>query len=448
MRFSANAGEASVNDEEVAEARRQCASGIPDAIVYNCGMPAIRLPPFMVPLIFISVTGHMALSGGRLTGSLFILNNGYPEALVGLFMALFSVVPVLTSLHIGRWVDRAGAERAMRVGVALVLLGAWLPVAYLSLSTLLVMGVLIGFGFSIIAMAAQHTVGHLVPDATPAQRMTNFGWYALGHSTSSVAGPFIAGLLIDAVSIRAAFAAMAVSACVAAFLVATRLRGLPRAPTGAAAAMTPDPALAGTFGPDEVAEPGRRPPHVLDLLATPEMRRIYWVNCLTATSWDLFIVMLPVLGHRLGYSASVIGTVFSFFAIGTFAARAVMPWLSRRFTEWQILRAAMIVITLVFVALPWMSLAPLLMSAGIIFGAAVGLSQPNMLSLLHTAAPAGRGGEAVGLRSMLSNGCSVVVPLAFGAALSTVSISTLLFGGAVLFGTGVYPAHHGAKARR
>ena len=61
-----------------------------------------------------------------------------------------------------------------------------------------------------------------------------------------------------------------------------------------------------------------------------EMRRIYWVTSLTATAWDLFIVMLPVLGHRLGFSASVIGTVFSCFALGTFAARAVMPWLSGR----------------------------------------------------------------------------------------------------------------------
>src|SRR5438132_13978505 len=90
------------------------------------GVPALRFPPFLLPLIFINITGHIALSGGRLTGSLFILDNRYPEAFVGVFMALFSIVPVLTSLHIGRWVDSAGAVRAMRVGVALVVIGAWL----------------------------------------------------------------------------------------------------------------------------------------------------------------------------------------------------------------------------------------------------------------------------------------------------------------------------------
>ena len=85
------------------------------------------LPPFLPALILINLTGHMALSGGRLTGSLFVLANGQPEAMVGLFMAMFSVIPVMTSLAIGRWVDRAGAARVMRAGIGLVMLGAWLP---------------------------------------------------------------------------------------------------------------------------------------------------------------------------------------------------------------------------------------------------------------------------------------------------------------------------------
>ena len=407
-------------------------------------MPALRFPPFLLPLIFINVTGHLALSGGRLNGSLFILNGGHPESLVGVFMALFSVIPVVTSLRIGRWVDSAGPERAMRVGVTVLLVGAWLPVVYLTVPTLLLTGALIGFGFSVLSMASQHTVGHLVPGATPAERLANFGWYALGHSTSSVLGPFIAGLLIDAVSVRAAFLATAIGSCVSAYLVATKIRGLPRARSSDSSG--PDPAAAAVLEPDEVAET-QRAPHVLDLLKTSEMRRIYWVNCLTAASWDLFIVMLPVLGFRLGYSASVIGTVSSFFAIGTFAARAGMPWLSRRFTEWQILRAAMVVITLTFVAFPWLSVAPLMMVAALVYGCAVGTSQPNMLSLLHTHAPAGRGGEAVGLRSVLGNACSVLIPLSFGAALATVSISTLLYAGAAVFGTGIYPAHRAVMER-
>jgi MFS family permease len=403
-------------------------------------LPFPRFPPFLLSLILINMTGHMALSGGRLTGSMYVLKSGHPEAFVGLFMALFSVIPVMTSLAICRWVDRAGAAKVLRAGMLLVLMGAWLPVVYLSMPSLLLTAMMIGFGFNVMSVAAQHTVGHLAPQASVSERMANYGWFALGHSSSSTIGPFIAGLLIDHLSFTAAFAAMALATCLSAWLVMTRIQGLPRP-----VRETSQEEL--TSSEDLVQEVARKP-RVLDLLVSPEMKRIFWVNAVTASAWDLFIVMLPVLGHRLGYSASVIGTVFSLFALGTFLARAAMPWLSRRANEWQILRVALVVIFLIFLALPWAVLAPVLMLCGLIFGSAVGMSQPNMLSLLHQAAPPGRGGEAVGLRSVLSNGCSVLVPLSFGAALAAVSITPVLIFGALVFSTGLFPAHRGVLERQ
>ena len=265
--------------------------------------------------------------------------------------------------------------------------------------------------------------------STPA----NFGWFALGHSASSTLGPLLAGVLIDVLGFRAAFFALALVTCVAATLIVTRTAGLPRPKARADTAQS--------------SERATRTPRVLDLLAGAELRRIYWVNAMTASAWDLFIVILPVLGHRLGYSASIIGTVFSLFALGTFAARAATPWLSRQVNEWQILRVATVVIALVFVLLPWAGAAWGLMLLGLVFGSAVGMSQPNMLSLLHSAAPSGRGGEAVGLRSVLSNSCSVLVPLGFGVALVPVGISALLLMGGALFASAIVVAHHGAKAR-
>ena len=40
-----------------------------------------RFPPFLLPLILINLTGHMALSGGRVSGSLYVLKTGNPEYL-------------------------------------------------------------------------------------------------------------------------------------------------------------------------------------------------------------------------------------------------------------------------------------------------------------------------------------------------------------------------------
>lgn len=375
----------------------------------------------------------MALSGGRVAGSLFTLKSGSPEFFVGVFMALFSIIPMFASIAIGRWVDRVGATRVLRAGVCLVMFGAWLPVIWLTVPSLLVTAVLIGFGFNVLSVAAQHTVGYLVDGASPSQRLANFGWYAMGHSTSSTLGPLLAGVMIDAFGFRPAFASLAVFSCVSAWLVFRWATGLPRAEPIALPAA-------------EAGEAKPASPHILDLLATPQLRRIYWVNLVMSSSWDLFIVMLPVFGVRQGFSASVIGAVFSLFAVGTFMSRAMMPWLSRRASEWQIIRVVVVVIAVVFLMLPWAEVAPVLMAFGFVFGCAVGMSQPNMLSLVHAAAPPGRSGEAVGLRSVIGNSCSVAVPLAFGAAVAPFGISPLLVGGGVFFCSAIPVAHRSVKA--
>ena len=390
-----------------------------------------RLPPLLLPLILVTLTGHMAMSGGRVSGSLYALNVGAPEWVVGLFMATFSVLPTLAAMSVGRWVDRMGALPVMRLGVLAVLVGATVPVLWLSVPALFVMAILIGFGFNAMSVAGQHTVGAMAQGQSAQQRLRNFGWYALGHSASSALGPFISGLLIDHAGFRMAFAAMALFSCVACWLVFRRLTHLPAAAQATATA-------------DEVAQPQAW--H--DLLGEPELRRIYYVSMALSCCWDLFIVMLPVLGTRLGFSASIIGTVFSLFAVGTFVSRALMPWLSTRMREWQIMRAAMLMIALVFMALPWAAAAGVFMLLGFLFGTSIGFSQPNMLSLLHAAAPGGRGGEALGLRSLIGNASSVWVPIAFGLAVGPLGVAPLLWTGAALISSALPAAHRGVRQHR
>ncbi len=387
-----------------------------------------RFPPLLLPLILVTLTGHMAMSGGRVSGSLFALSTGSPELVVGLFMATFSVLPTLAAMSIGRWVDRIGALPVMRLGVLAVLMGAMLPVLWLSVPSLFAMAILIGFGFNAMSVAGQHTVGAMAQGQSAEQRLRNFGWYALGHSASSALGPFISGLLIDHAGFRMAFASMAGFSCVACWLVFKRLQKLPAAPKSA------------TSGDAEVRAQAWH-----DLLAAPELRRIYYVSMALSCCWDLFIVMLPVLGTRLGFSASIIGTVFSLFALGTFVSRALMPWLSSRFREWQIMRSALVVVALVYVVLPWASVAIVFMLLGFIFGNAIGLSQPNMLSLLHAAAPSGRGGEALGLRSLIGNASSVWVPIAFGLAVGPLGVAPVLWVAAGLISSALPAAHRGVR---
>ncbi len=378
--------------------------------------------------MLINLTAHLALSGGRVAGSVFALKNGASELTAGILMGLYAFLPVLTALQVGRWVDRAGAYIAIRVGVACVLLGAAVPVIWLSVHALFLSAMFVGFGFNVMSVALQNTVGRLNADVAPEVRLGNFGWFAMSHSLSSTLGPLMAGILIDAFGYRASFASLLVCAAIACVYVLRERAAFP---------------------PPTVSAPGApaRSTSVLSLLESPEMRRIYFVSLSLSVVWDLFIVLLPVLGTRLHFSASVIGAVFSFFALGTFVVRFATPWLSERFREWEILRAALLFIALTLGVLPFISHPWMLMAAGFVLGAALGCGQPNMLSLLHTSAPDGRTGEAVGLRSLVGNASSVSVPVAFGAAVATLGIAPILFAG-VLMVAGVIPAaHKGVKKK-
>ena len=78
--------------------------------------PWWRLAAPLPTLILVNLTAHLALSGGRLTGSLYTLRSGAGEWWTGVFMGLFAFIPLCTSLRSGRWIDRVGVRRAMQRG--------------------------------------------------------------------------------------------------------------------------------------------------------------------------------------------------------------------------------------------------------------------------------------------------------------------------------------------
>lgn len=145
------------------------------------------------------------------------------EVWTGVFTGLFAVVPLCSSLHVGRWIDRVGAARVLRRGTLLVLAGAWLPVLKLSIPTLFMMALLLGIGYNLVSMAGLHTAATLGDSGSSRQRLANYGWLGLGFSSSATLGPSIAGVLIDRHGFHVALFCMACCTLVAVALVFTRL---------------------------------------------------------------------------------------------------------------------------------------------------------------------------------------------------------------------------------
>lgn len=367
----------------------------------------------LLQLILVSLTAHIALAGARITTSLYALSLHATELTVGILIALFSLFPMLFAVPMGRLVDRVGIVKPILGGCAAMVAGCALPGMIGGMPILYLATLLIGTGFMAVQVASQHTVGAI---STPDQRAMNYSWLALGFSISGFCGPVVAGLVIDHSQYRIAYLLFGGFA-IAAFILAAHRR-LKQIRIAAQSDVVP----AGS---------------ALDLLRDVEMRRIYVVGILLSSAWDLFTFVLPIHGTRSGFSASTIGLILGCFSAATFTVRLAMPWISRRLTEWQVLASALVLSALCYAVFPFMRDPLALMIAASVLGMAVGSSQPNMLALLHHAAPAGRAAEAVGIRVTIGNACQVILPLAFGGAGAALGLHAVFWSMTAMIGAGV-----------
>jgi predicted MFS family arabinose efflux permease len=370
------------------------------------------------------MAAHVALAGARVTTSLYALSLHTSVFTIGILIALFAIFPMLFAVPMGRLIDRAGIKRPMICGGLAVCAGCAIPTLCPGLPVLYLAVVLIGTGFMAIHIGSQHAVGAM---STAETRSANFGWLAIGFSLSSFFGPVTAGLVIDhakfsvAYAVCCGFAILALGLTVGSDLNRVRL---PRQ-TG-----------------------GREPAGALDLLRNPEMRRIYLIGILLAAPWDLFTFVTPIHGTRLGFSASTIGLILGAFSAASFAVRLAMPRIARSYSEWQILTGALMLTVLCYALFPFLQHPLSLMAVAAGLGLALGSGQPNALALLYHAAPAGRGGEAIGIRATIGNASQVAMPLAFGIVGATLGLFVVFWGMGAMIAAGVPLAWHKAAAKR
>ena len=378
--------------------------------------------------IAIAVLAHMAFVSARMTGSLYVLANKASTFTVGVMMSLFALVPMLIAVRAGRWLDAVGPRRPTLIGLGMMVGGVSLPAIFsyanADVAPMLVAAALIGTGSTLAQLSVQQLVGER---ADPNHRAAAFSWLALGSSIAGLVGPVVSGLLIDAVGHRATFAVLVV-VVIAALALTWANRALL-------------PVRDGTVT-------GPEPLHPFELLKYTELRRTLTATVLISMSWDLQTFVVPVHGTRVGLSASEIGFVLGAFAVATFTIRLAMPWLSRRFSEWQVLTYTLFNTTVAFLLFPFFSSLAPLMAVAFLLGLGLGAAQPNVMSLLHARSPAGRVGEALGLRTTIMNSSHVVLPLVFGAFGSVLGAAAMLWAMAAVVCGGGTAALRWGKHRR
>lgn len=347
---------------------------------------------------------HACMAVVRMGASLHLLEHGRPEWMVGLLLSLFAVAPLALSLWAGRLADRHGLTRPMAVAVVMALAGAAVMVVSQHLAALALGSLLAGGALSVGAVAIQREAGRLTRD--PRQLKRIFAWVALGPALSNAVSPVLAGLLIDHVGFRAAFAFGLAMPVLAWWL------------TGRAAPRLLPPVRAAATGQGSRSF---RQSGALALLRLPVLRRLLVINVVLAACWDAHMFVVPVIGHARGLSASEIGLVMGAFAVAASAVRLVITAVGDRLDEMLALRAAMALATVVLLAYAWLPGGAGMMAGSALLGLALGSVQPMVLALLHQVTPHERHGEALGLRMLATNAATVAMPSSFGVLATATS---------------------------
>ncbi|HUJ01099.1 MAG TPA: MFS transporter [Usitatibacter sp.] len=366
-------------------------------------------------VVVATVLTHTAFNGGRLTISLTALAAGATPLTVGVLMSLVAALPMLVAVRAGRLVDRIGVRYPILCGVALLGLSISIPAVFPVLPALYVAAAGSGLGFMLFHISIQHAVGE---SASEAKRRDDFGWLSLGFSISNFLGPTVAGFAIDAIGHRGAFSVVCGFAAASLALLAVQRRRFRHSPH-----RRHEPSAGG----------------VLQLLADAELRRVFVVTGLLASAWDLFAFAVPVYGSAIRLSASTIGLILASFAAATFVVRVALPWISRHVREWTLITGTFCIAFVAYAFFPMVRTVPLLAAIAFLLGLGLGATQPSILTLLYATAPAGRGAEAVGVRSLVLSASSTFLPLAFGGvgdALGMLPVfwamATALAGGGVI----------------
>ena len=365
-------------------------------------------------VICLTVAFQMATITVRVTCSLDGLFHDATALEVGLMMALFAFIPALFSIKIGQFVDRVGAKIPIFIGILLTVIAVSIPQLFhpntFGLLPLYVSNAFNGLGMIFTVLTCQQLIGHV---SNAKNRTNNFAILAMGYSSASLLAPIISGWFIDHIGHQSAYQF-----------------GLASIGTGFFFYL-----LFQSVIPSSWNTPRRsKKSSSWELFKIPHVRNVLIASSFMSMAWDLQSFMIPVYGTAIGLSASQVGWLLGAFSGATFFVRLLMPMISKRINEWQIIAGAFGFGTLSYCLFPLFENFVILMVVTFILGMALGASQPNVMSLLHTETPAGRTGEAIGLRTMLINVCHTILPLVFGAAGAAIGAGAVFYVVSALMG--------------
>jgi predicted MFS family arabinose efflux permease len=373
-------------------------------------------------IVALTVLNHIAYKGSKMLISLYAIELGASPLTIGLLYSLYSFFSLFLALYAGRVSDRLGPRVPMLLGS--LALGGGLIVPYLwdGLVALFVSASLIGTLYIFYTVSAQHLIGAF---GDGHKRTRNYATFSLGVALTALLGPPLTGFLIDAIGHQRTYCVLALLPLGPIAFLLFFARRLP-----------------------QVAEDAQRAgQRAIDLVRDPPLRRALIVAGIIETGGELYNFYMPIYGHSIGLSASLIGIILGTYAVAVLLTRLVMSALVKRSSEEAVLCGSLALAAAACMVFPFSTQVYTLATVSFVLGIGLGCCGPLSMVTTYNRAPAGRSGEAMGLRQSVNKFTEVLVPLIFGTLGSAFGLGPAFWMDAVLLGVGALIMKADARRR-
>lgn len=336
------------------------------------------------------------------------LENGATGYEVGAIAAIYALVPLLVAVQMGRWVGRIGE----------------IPLLFAGCISFIAIGVAFAFLNNIYAIAATTAlagIAHLsnvaasqamVASRSPRELQDqNFGYFSFSTSMGHAFGPMLGGVIAGSSGVlpRSSSSAFVFAAILAmlALLPFLLFKGIKE--------------VRSQEERDAASSIKAR-----NVLKRPGIKPAIWTSLAVASTNDVLVVILPLVGTELGINPVVIGAILSIRSIAAMISRFSLGRLTKRFGSANVMNYS-ILISAIFLFLSVFATTEITLGVVMaIIGFLLGIGQPLTMSIVSKKTPIEERAMAISIRLFGNRLGQFLVPLGAGAL-------TAPFGSAAVF---------------
>ncbi len=353
---------------------------------------------------------------------LYAIELGANPFSIGVLVSMYAFFPLLLAVYAGKISDRFGVRFPMLFGSFGLWLGLLLPYLIPRLPALYFSAALIGAAHVFFQVSVHHLIGSL-GDAEA--RTHNFSTYSLWTAVSTFIGPLFAGFSIDHSGHAAAYFYLSLAALLSGLVLFFSPKIIPK-------------------GNKKLEAYHKK--SVMDLIKDPPLRRTFITSGVVLTGVELFTFYFPIYGHSIGLSASLIGIVLSAYAAAAFVVRSSMPALVKKYSDEAILTYSLFVAGFAYLLFPFFQNVLVLILVAFVLGLGLGCGQPLSIMQTYNRSPAGRSGEALGVRITVNKFTQFAVPIFFGSIGAAFGLIPVFWANALFLVTGGYLNLNGKRS--